>query len=99
MTLWRGATLMLSNGSPVSGFDNSYRWLGRGDILGVPALVLVSMIVASLGFIILRFTCFGRYVYADCDIHVAARLFCLDVNGILIRSLADVVRLSGLFSF
>ncbi len=99
MTLWRGATLMLSNGSPVSGFDNSYRWWGRGDILGVPALVLVSMIVASLGFIILRYTCFGRHVYAVGDNPEAARLSGLDVDGILIRVYAIMGGLTGLAGF
>ncbi len=99
MTLWRGATLMLSNGSPVSGFDNSYRWWGRGDILGVPSLVLVSMIVASLGFIILRYTCFGRHIYAVGDNSEAARLSGLDVDGILIRVYTIMGCLAGLAGF
>src|SRR5260370_16055316 len=99
MTLWRGATWMLSNVSQVSGFDNSYRWWGRGDILGVPALVLVSMIAASLGFIILRYTCFGRHVYAVGDNPEAARLSGLDVDGILIRVYAIMGGLTGLAGF
>src|SRR5260370_5343319 len=99
MTLWRGATLMLSNGSPVSGFDNSYRWCGRVDILGVPAVVLVSMIVAYLVLIILRYTCFGRHVYAVGDNPEAARLSGLDVDGILIRVYAIMGCLTGLAGF
>ena len=41
MTLWRGATLIINDGGPISGFNAGYRWWGRGDILGIPVPVLV----------------------------------------------------------
>jgi inositol transport system permease protein len=99
MTLWRGATLMLSNGSPVSGFDTSYRWWGRGDILGFPFLVLISAMVAGIGFMVLRYTRFGRHVYAVGDNPEAARLSGLDVDGILIGVYAIMGCLAGLAGF
>lgn len=99
MTLWRGATLMLSDGSPVSGFDNSYRWWGRGDVLGIPSLVLISAIVAFVGFVILRYTRFGRHVYAVGDNPEAARLSGLDVDGTLTRVYAMMGCLAGLAGF
>jgi inositol transport system permease protein len=99
MTLWRGATLMLSNGSPISGFDRAYRWWGRGDVLGIPFLVLISAAVAYTGFVILRYTRFGRYVYAVGDNPEAARLSGLDVDGVLIRVYAIMGCLAGLAGF
>jgi inositol transport system permease protein len=99
MTLWRGATLMLSNGSPVSGFDNSYRWWGRGDLLGIPSLVVISALVAFVGFVILRFTRFGRHVYAVGDNPEAARLSGLNVDGILTSVYAIMGCLAGLAGF
>jgi inositol transport system permease protein len=99
MTLWRGATLMLSNGSPISGFDRSYRWWGRGDILGIPFLVLISTAVAFIGFVVLRYTRFGRHVYAVGDNPEAARLSGLDVAGILTRVYAIMGFLAGLAGF
>jgi inositol transport system permease protein len=95
MTLWRGATLMLSNGSPISGFDTSYRWWGRGDILGFPFLVLISAVVAGIGFVVLRYTRFGRHVYAVGDNPEAARLSGLNVDGVLIRVYAIMGCLAG----
>jgi inositol transport system permease protein len=99
MTLWRGATLMLSNGSPLSGFDNTYRWWARGDILGIPSLVLISALVALLGFTILRYTRFGRHLYAVGDNPEAARLSGLNVNGILIWVYVIMGTLAGLAGF
>jgi inositol transport system permease protein len=99
MTLWRGATLMLSNGSPISGFDNFYRWWGRGDIFGIPFLVMISAIVAGVGFVTLRYTQFGRHVYAVGDNPEAARLSGLDVDGILVSVYAIIGFLAGLAGF
>jgi inositol transport system permease protein len=39
MTVWRGATLLIGGGSPVSGFDAGYTWWGNGSFLGVPVPV------------------------------------------------------------
>ena len=47
MTVWRGATLIINDGAPISGFNAGYRWWGRGDILGVPVPVLVFFVVAA----------------------------------------------------
>jgi inositol transport system permease protein len=99
MTLWRGATLMLSNGSPISGFDSSYRWWGRGDFLGIPSLVVISALVAAVGYITLRYTRFGRHVYAVGGNPEAARLSGLDVNGILSWVYVIMGCLSGLAGF
>lgn len=99
MTLWRGATLMLSSGSPISGFDNLYRWWGRGDIFGIPFLVMISAIVAAVGFVTLRYTQFGRHVYAVGDNPEAARLSGLDVDGVLVSVYAIMGFLAGLAGF
>jgi ribose transport system permease protein len=39
-------------------------WLGGGDIAGVPASAVMALIVAALGWYVLRYTAFGRSVYA-----------------------------------
>ena len=64
MTVWRGATLILNDGAPISGFNAGFRWWGRGDILGIPVPVLVFFIVAVAGYVVLRYTRYGRQVYA-----------------------------------
>ena len=37
---------------------------GDGDILGIPVPVLVFFIVALAGYVVLRYTRYGRQVYA-----------------------------------
>src|ERR1700675_631704 len=56
MTIWRGATLILNNGSPIAGFDGNYRWWGTGSILGVPVPVLFFGVIVVVGFVIQRYT-------------------------------------------
>jgi inositol transport system permease protein len=99
MTIWRGATLILNDGSPVSGFDAGYRWWGTGSIAGIPVPILIFGLIAALGFITERFTRFGRYIYAVGGNPEAARLNGLDVPAIITSVYLIVGALSGLAGF
>src|ERR1700734_3835587 len=79
MTVWRGATLILNDGSPISGFDASYRWWGTGAIAGIPVPILLFGSIAAAGFVTERYTRYGRYIYAVGGNPEAARLNGLDV--------------------
>ena len=83
MTVWRGATLILNDGGPISGFDAAYRWWGTGDILFVPVPVAVFVLVAAVGHVVLRYTRYGRQVYAVGGNAEAARLSGVNVNFIV----------------
>lgn len=99
LTVWRGATLILSEGGPISGFDESFRWWGRGDVLGIPVPVLVLIVVAAAGFITARFTRYGRQVYAVGGNPEAARLSGVNVKRILVSVYVIIGFLSGLSGF
>jgi inositol transport system permease protein len=99
MTIWRGATLILNDGSPVSGFDAGYRWWGTGSIAGIPVPILIFGSIAALGFITERFTRYGRYIYAVGGNPEAARLNGLDVPAIITSVYLIVGALSGLAGF
>jgi inositol transport system permease protein len=99
MTVWRGMTLIINDGGPISGFDAGYRWWGRGDILGIPVPVLVFMIVALAGYIVLRYTRYGRQVYAVGGNPEAARLSGLNVNYVLASVYVITGFLAGLAGF
>ncbi|WP_244619282.1 ABC transporter permease [Rhizobium sp. 18055] len=60
----RGATLLYSDGRPIATLADSYKFLGQGTLLGLPVPVIAFAIIALLGWMLLRFTVFGRYVYA-----------------------------------
>jgi inositol transport system permease protein len=99
MTIWRGATLILHDGAPISGFDSGYRWWGTGTILHIPVPVALFVIVAALGFIVQRYTRYGRHVYAVGGNPEAARLNGLNVAAIVTSVYVIVGVLSGLAGF
>jgi len=89
LSAFRGATLLLSRGGPISGFDDSYKAIGQGRILatetfpGIPIPVLIFLGFALLAHIVLRYTRYGRYVYAVGGNREAARLSGLNVDLII----------------
>ena len=99
MTIWRGATLILNDGGPISGFDEGLRWWGRGNVFGVPVPVLVFIFVSALGYITLRYTRYGRSIYAVGGNPEAARLSGLNVKRILVSVYVLVGLLAGLSGF
>lgn len=99
MTIWRGATLILNDGGPLSGFDEGYRWWGRGTILGIPVPILVFAGVALAGHVLQRYTRYGRQVYAVGGNPEAARLTGVDVKRVLVSVYVMVGFLAGLSGF
>ncbi|TIT04803.1 MAG: ABC transporter permease, partial [Mesorhizobium sp.] len=84
LTVFRGLTLTISNGGPISGFDASMRWFGTGLIGPVPVPAIIFAAAAILCHIVLRYTRYGRAVYAVGRNAEAARLSGLRVDRILI---------------
>lgn len=99
MTVWRGATLLVNDGGPVSGFSESVRWWGTGAILGVPVPVVVFALVAFIGYVVQRYTRFGRQIYAVGGNAEAARLSGLDIKALETSVYVIVGCLSGLAGF
>lgn len=99
LTVWRGATLIVNDGAPVSGFNEAYRWWGRGDVLGVPVPVLVFLVVAIIGYVALRYTRYGRQVYAVGGNPEAARLSGLSVPSVVLSVYVITGFLAGLAGF
>jgi len=99
LTVWRGATLIVNDGAPVSGFNEAFRWWGRGDVLGVPVPVLVFLVVALVGYITLRYTRYGRQVYAVGGNPEAARLSGLSVQSVVLSVYVITGFLAGLAGF
>jgi len=99
LTVWRGATLIVNDGAPVSGFNEAFRWWGRGDVLGVPVPVLVFLVVALVGYIALHYTRYGRQVYAVGGNPEAARLSGLSVQSVVLSVYVITGFLAGLAGF
>jgi inositol transport system permease protein len=99
MTIWRGATLILNDGSAISGFDAGYRWWGTGALIGIPVPILLFALIATVGFVTERYTRYGRYIYAVGGNPEAARLNGLDVPALVTSVYLIVGALAGLAGF
>ena len=64
MSVARGGALLFTQGRPISGFSDSFRWLATGEILSVPVPVALMIVVYGIAHFLLRRTKFGRYLYA-----------------------------------
>ena len=82
MSAFRGAALWFAEGGPISGFSPSYTWWGQGRIGPVPVPVIVFLAFAVLAHVVLRYTRYGRQVYAVGGNPEAARLSGLNVNWV-----------------
>lgn len=66
MTIFRGATLVYTDGRPIAGQRDNFifAFLGRGKVFGIPFQVILFAIIFILLLILLKKTSLGRKVYA-----------------------------------
>ncbi len=89
MSIARGFSFIYTQGKPISSFPASFRYLGTGEIHGVPVLVIVTAVVYILSWYILRKTPFGRYIHAIGSNETATRLSGIRTN--LYKAMAYVI--------
>jgi len=71
-------------------------WLGRGFVGPIPAPVVLLALAYLAGWLVLRYTPFGRHVYAVGDDGDAARLLGLRVDRVVVGTYALSGALAGL---
>jgi ribose/xylose/arabinose/galactoside ABC-type transport system permease subunit len=99
LSAWRGAALMISASGPISGFDADYRWWGQGRLWQAPIPVIIFLGFAILAHIVLRYTRYGRTVYAVGGNREAARLSGVNVQRVLLSVYIIVGFFAGLAGF
>lgn len=82
LSMARGLTYIYSDGMPISSLSPSFLWLGQGMVAGIPVPVILFAAVFILAWFTLRYTTFGRYVYAVGGNPTAARLSGIKVSRI-----------------
>ncbi|MFA5552082.1 MAG: ABC transporter permease, partial [Trueperaceae bacterium] len=83
LTIFRGATLVATDGRPVSGLPPVFTTIGYGTFLGVPLPIWIMLGVLLLTYVLLRHTALGRAVYAVGGNPEAARLSGIPVRKVL----------------
>ncbi|MGB4722247.1 MAG: ribose ABC transporter permease [Defluviitoga tunisiensis] len=94
MAIGRSLTLAYTQGIPISLFPNSFRFIGRGDILGIPVPVIIMFGVFFLVLYILKKTKLGLYIYSIGGNEEATRLSGINVD----RYKIIVYTISGIFA-
>jgi ribose transport system permease protein len=83
-SLYQGSVSIWS-GTKTTYIDSSFvDWVGFGKVAGIDAPILIMVVVFLLAFVVLRWTYFGRDVYAVGGNVEAARLSGINVTGTLV---------------
>jgi len=90
LTIFRGVALLISGGLPVPShltatelkgyLPEQVIWLGSGDIAGVPVAGLIALLTVAIGWVVLRYTAFGRAAYAVGGNREAARVSGINID-------------------
>lgn len=100
MTIYRGLTLVYTEGRPISGLGDSlsFQMIGKGYFLGIPVPVVTMVVAFAVLYFILKKTTFGRRVYAVGGNEEASRLSGIKVGRIKIYVYALTGALAALAS-
>jgi len=99
LSAFRGAALLFAGGGPISGFEPAYRWWGQGELGPVPVPAIIFLLFAVLAHVVLRYTRYGRHVYAVGGNPEAARLSGLNVRRITLSVYVIIGFFAGLAGF
>lgn len=90
----RGLTLIYAGGRPVPTLTPEFRWIGNGNLFGVPAPVVIFAALFLISWFVLARTRFGRYVYAVGGNARAAKTSGINVTAVRVT----VYVISGAFA-
>jgi ribose transport system permease protein len=83
MTFLRGLAYTLTDGQPIVSNTLGFRDIGNGYIAGIPAPVVVMVIVYAIAWFVLERTRYGRHIYATGGNAEAARLAGINVKRVI----------------
>nr|WP_078408920.1 ABC transporter permease [Priestia abyssalis] len=80
MTAARGLALLYSDGRPIPNLSDSFMFLGKGEIAGIPFPIIVFIVMGIISHLLLSKTKFGKYTYAIGGNEQAARICGINVD-------------------
>ncbi len=92
--IFTGLVYVITEGRTVLGIPESFAVLGQGMVGPVPVPVIIMAVVGAILFFVLKYTPFGRYLYAIGGNQTAAKLVGIKVN----KNKSIVYMLSGVLS-
>lgn len=80
MAIFRGFAFILSDGQSISIFDETFRFMGSGQVLGLPFPLWILLVTAVIFQVFLARSIAGRNIYAIGGNAVVARFSGINVN-------------------
>ena len=81
-SIFRGFTLVISDARPVYNFPIEFKTLINGNVLGLPAAVIIAVVLTVILAFMLKFSVLGRSIYAMGGNSEAARFAGINLNMI-----------------
>lgn len=98
MTIYRGATLVFTDGNPISGLtsDQTFHNFGQGDLLGLPIPAITMLLSFLVLWFVLQGTSLGRHTYAVGGSEKVSYIAGIKINGVKIFAYALTGMLSAI---
>lgn len=82
MTVYRGLTMIFMDGKPISNLGDSFllKFVGKGNLFGIPVPVILFLIVFAIVAFLLEKTTFGRRIYATGSNWKSAKLAGVNID-------------------
>ncbi|MGJ7921891.1 ABC transporter permease [Neobacillus sp. LXY-4] len=96
MVIARGFTLVYTKGYPLVVSNEPYRFIGSGRFLGIPIPIIIMFVIFGFMYWMLKYTSFGRYIYAIGGNEETAILAGINVKAIKIAVFGIAGMLSAL---
>lgn len=94
MTIFRGLTLVYTQGKPITGLPDAFGMIGRGYLLEIPMPVIWMLVAFGALYVLLKYTSFGRHVFALGGNEEATRLSGINTSRVKVL----VYSISGLLA-
>lgn len=93
LSIFRGLSLVLSEGRPLYDLNENILFIGQGSISGIPIAVIIFISIAIFAHILLRYTSFGIHILAIGDNEESARNSGIRIvrNKIILYSLSGIL--------
>lgn len=94
MTVFRGLTLVYTEGKPITGLSPEFAMFGKGYFLEIPMPIIWMLLSFAILYVVLKHTTFGRHVYALGGNEEATRLSGIHTDRVKVM----VYSISGLLA-
>ena len=91
-----GVAFAVSDQQLVPVTHDGWRWLGSAELAGIPASLLTVAIVAGGAYVALRWTVYGRYLYATGGNRLAAEIAGVPTRRVMLGALLATTAIAAL---